>query len=474
MKKLITFMQGKHSLRQFLPFAMLVMAFMVTGCPHKDYTVQLEPHGNVIKRTLVFFCADGVNSNNIPNYQTFDAEELAAITALYPINSLTTNGGRYSVQGDFTNEMPNDVGGAGVYTNLLTTLGEAGFYVERFRGNDDLAGMTERQFKIAGHVADLIVGWSHAELGQQPGYDKLHQFLDVDFRRDLKNLTAYWWEGNVVSSYKTNASEEFAVRFGQYLLERGYFTLGEMPRMFRDFSANNSQALLPLIQRLVAREMGVPDTEPVPASLAFLGDQTNLDKSFTNYLAGTDEYQAKLKQWDEDKKLNPNAKQPDPSDVVGDLIGNLVDFDLFGGNPDHLAVRLSLPSPPVHSNGRWDAALKQVVWESDIVGRTNATQMPLSCYASWVQPAEDFQTAHLGKVALTGDDLTEYCLWRSGQDAQRGGEWDSFIDHLKPGTGLMASLDAFRFSGEPDQTATNDQQIIPSAFPRELLKNALK
>jgi len=77
-------------------------------------------------------------------------------------------------------------------------------------------------------------------------------------------------------------------------------------------------------------------------------------------------------------------------------------------------------------------------------------------------------------VALTGDDLTEYCLWRSCQDAQRSGEWDSFLAGLKPGAGLMASLDSFRFSGEPDQTATNDQQTIPSAFPRELLKNALK
>ena len=475
MKKLITFIREWHSLRKCLPLSLAAMAFVVTGCPHNDYTVQLKPHGNVIERTLMFYCADGVDTNNgTPNYQAFDAKELAAISALYPANALITNGWRYSIRGDFTDSMPGDVGGAGVYTNLVTSLGDAGFYVERFRGNDDLAGMTERQFKAAGQLTDLIIGWSQTELGQEPGYDKLHQFLDVDLRRDLKNASWYFWEGNMVGNYKTNASAEFAVRFGQYLLERGYFTLAETPEIFGDLSADNPQALLPRIQRLVARKMGVPDTDPVPASLAFLGDETNMEKSFTNYLAGTDAYHAKLKQWDEDKKLKPDANQPEPSSLVADLVGNLFDFNQFSGQPDHLTVRLSLSSPPVHSNGRWDADLKQVVWESDIVGGTNATRLPFSCYATWVQPDEQFQTEHLGKVALTGNDLTQYSLWRSGQDAQRGGEWDSFLAGLKPGAGLMASLDAFRFSGEPNQTVTNDQQNIPSAIPRELLKNALK
>jgi hypothetical protein len=222
--------------------------------------------------------------------------------------------------------------------------------------------------------------------------------------------------------------------------------------------------------------MGVPDTEPVPASLAFLADDALLEKSFTNYLAGTDVYRAKLKQWEEDKKLKPDTKQPDPSEVAGDAVENLVDLNLFGGTPDHLTVQLSLPAPPVQSNGRWDYALKQVVWQSDIMDRTNMTHLPFTCYASWAQADEEFQKAHLGKVALTGNELSEYCLWRSGQDAQHGDEWDAFLAGLKPDAGLMEKLDAFRFTGEPSQVETNDQQNIPtpSAYPRELLKNALK
>jgi len=72
------------------------------------------------------------------NIQAFEPGELAAITALYPANNLINVGNRYTIQGEFSNELPNDVGGAGAYNHLTNSLGEAGFYMERFRGNDDL------------------------------------------------------------------------------------------------------------------------------------------------------------------------------------------------------------------------------------------------------------------------------------------------------------------------------------------------
>ena len=224
MKKPGILIRGKQSLYKCLPLALAAMALVVTGCPHNQYVVQLKPQGSRIERTLVFYCEDGVNTNTgTPNYQAFNADELVAITALYPAQGMTNNGGRYIARGEFTNELPADVGGAGAYTNLTTSLGEAGFYVERFRGNDDLAAMSERHFQAADRLAELMLGWSQMELGREAGYDKLHQFLDVDFRRDLKNLGAYWWEGQLASSYKTNADEEFAVRFGQYLVRTRIF-----------------------------------------------------------------------------------------------------------------------------------------------------------------------------------------------------------------------------------------------------------
>jgi hypothetical protein len=478
MKKLESLIPTKLLPHKVLPFALAAMALVVTGCPHNQYIVQLKPHGNIIERTLVFYREDGINTNTgAPNYKPFDPAELAAITSLYPAQGLTTDGKRYVARGEFTHALPHDVGGAGAYTNLSTSLGKAAFYVERFRGNDDLTSMSERRFKAADQLTDMVLGWSQMELGREPGYDRLRQFLDLDFRRDLKNLSAYWWDGQLAGAYKTNADEEFAVRFGQYLFERGYFTMEEIPRLFRDASGDDSQALLRRMQRLVARKMGLPETEPVPPSLAFLADETLLKDSFDKYFASTDLYRAKLKQWEEDKKLKPDRKPPEPSEVADDAIRNFIEFDsnLFG-QPDHLAVRLSLPAAPVHSNGRWDQALKQVVWETDIEDRTNASHVPFSCYASWALADEEYQMKHFGRVALTGDKLTQYCLWRSSQNEQEGGEWDAFVASLQPGSGLVGMLDAFRFSHEPEQPGTNGQEKTPSpsAYPRELLKTALR
>src|SRR5580658_2544675 len=142
-------------MKKILPLALAAMAVMVTGCPHDQYIVELKPRGNTIERTLVFYREDGVDTNTGgPNYQRFDAAELAAITALYPAQGLASDGLRYTARGEFARALPNDVGGAGVYTNLTNSLGEAGFYVERFRGSDDVAGMSERRGKAADRLTD--------------------------------------------------------------------------------------------------------------------------------------------------------------------------------------------------------------------------------------------------------------------------------------------------------------------------------
>lgn len=476
MKRMEILLREKASFSRFLPLVLVAMALVVTGCPRNQYFVELKPKGDVMQRTLTFYREDGVNTNTgLPNYQAFDAGELAAITALYPAPGLTNEGLRYIARGEFIKELPNDMGGAGSYTHLTNSLGEANLYVERFRGSDDLAGMTERRFEAADQLTDVLLGWSRMQLGGEPGYDQLHRFLDVDFRRDLKNLGAYCWEGQLAGNYTTNADDELAVRFGQYLIEHGYLTINEVPAVFGEVEGDDSQALMHRVQRLVARKMGVPDTKPVPAALAFLGDEATMEKSLDKYLTGTDLYQARLKQWAEDKKQKPDLKQPEPSEVLNKPIGDLLEFDLFG-QPDHLTVRLSLSTPPLHSNGRWDETLKQVIWESDIEGRTNAEHFPFFCYANWVQPDDQFQKKHFGRVILAGDDLTHYCLWRGGQDEPHGAEWDAFVAGLKPDRELAGKIDAFRFADEPVREGTNVSETIASlsAYPRELLKTALK
>ena len=177
-----------------------MLAVLVTGCPHNEYIVQLKPESKGIERTLVFYTSDGTESNGNPKVVPFDTNELKVILAGYPAQTLTDSNGQHVVQGDFTSAFPNDVGGAGAYSHLPTSLGEADFYEERFRGNDDLAGLARQRSLAADQLADLVLGWSKAELRREPGYLKLRQFLDQDFRRDLKNLGDYCWEGQLVNN----------------------------------------------------------------------------------------------------------------------------------------------------------------------------------------------------------------------------------------------------------------------------------
>ena len=216
------------------------LAALVTGCPHNDYTVELTPRGNVIERNLTFYRVDGANTNGAPNYQSFPSNELAAITALYPPGQVTREGEKHIARAEFAGALPPDVGGAGSYKHFVSSLGSAGFYLERFRGNDDLAAQATKRLAAADQLSDLVLGWSRAEFRHEPRYQNLRRFLDGDFRRDLKNLSLYLWAGDVSSLCKPEATEEFIVRFGQYLIERGYLKVDDALALVPIFSGDDS------------------------------------------------------------------------------------------------------------------------------------------------------------------------------------------------------------------------------------------
>ena len=158
---------GRFSRKRFWPpLVLALLCVLVTGCPHNDYTIELKPKGAVIERTLTFYRADG-GSTNAPD---FPSNQLAAITRLYPAGALKPNQQRYVVTGEFAGALPNDVGGAGAYTNFTTSLGATAFYAERFRGDDDLAAKTARQFRAADQLTDLVIGWTRTEFGRGRDY----------------------------------------------------------------------------------------------------------------------------------------------------------------------------------------------------------------------------------------------------------------------------------------------------------------
>jgi hypothetical protein len=441
---------------------------LVTGCPHNDYTIELTPRGNVIERKLVFYRADGTESKGVPKYEGFPSNELAAISALYPHGALTPEGERHFARGEFSGATPGDVGGAGAYTNYSSSLGSAGFYIERFRGSDDLSAQQEKRLTAADQLADLVVGWSKAEFGLEPRYQDLRRFLDVDVRRDLKNAALYSWVGDIASSYQEHAQEEFIGRFGLYLVERGYLKLADAPLVAQLMVGSDTSVAATLAQRLVAEKLGMPPSGTTRDRLAFLVDPVALQKSWETFLSGTELYQSRMRKWHEEEqegKHEADAKEPTPSEVANDLVAALITSG-SSGEDDHLTVRLALPSVPDHTNGKWDEARRQVVWDSALEAKESAARLPVFCYAIWSQPENQFQQDHFGRVILKGDDLLKYNLWRAQLNEPQAGEWEKLLLSLWPDE-LTNKLAAFEFS------AVGQVQAASASYAKELIKSAL-
>ncbi|MFO1488197.1 MAG: hypothetical protein U1F65_06955 [Verrucomicrobiota bacterium] len=415
------------------------LALLVTGCPHNDYTVELTPRQQAIERKLVFFRADGMNTNGMPNYQSFPSNELASISALYQ-NQVTKDGKRHLAHGEFTENLPADIGGKGSYHWFSNSLGSAGIYAERFRGNDDLAARTQERLAAADQLADLILGWSRAEFGREPHYKELRQFLDTHVRRDLKNLALHLLAGEAASSVKPDSTKDFLLRFAQYLHERGYWRVEDAPLLARIQSGGHDGDMLLLIKRVFAEKLGAAP------SLAIFDDTATTEASWKKHLAGTDAYRTRFRQWQKAKKTDPELAQPEPAAVANDLMAVLVDSG-SSGEDDQLTVRLHLAGAPDHTNGKWEETRQQVVWESPLEPNPSARRLPVFCYASWTQPSRTFQESHFGRVILRGDDLLKYCLWQKGLQPADAAEWERHLGGLKPGQALT---NRFEFSTEAD------------------------
>ncbi len=484
-------------MRKSHALCLAALALAVTGCPSNQYTVELTPRGKVIERKLTFYCADGTDTNGVPNYQAFSADELRAIRRCYPRGGVVNDGQRHIATGEFAAALPDDVGGAGSYTLLTNSLGSAAFYVERFRGSDDVAARVQALLKTADKLVDYIIGWSRQELGGERHYQDLRRFLDGDFRQDVRNLGLHGWMAGAAITTRAPAPEEFAIRFAQYLVERGYFKMEDAPELARSFTSGDGRPVLRLFQQLVAQKLKVPRSKPMPQSLEFMTDPDRFDQSWESYLATTTEYRIKLRHW-QMKKISAEAEtigqkmagyfstqsstnktaaptipdKPQPSEVANELISQLLESN-FSGPGDHLTVRLRLPAAPTHTNGKWDDAGKQVVWEADLAERTGSIQLPAFCYASWMEAQETFQRTHFGNVVLKGDDLLQYCLWRGALDDKQAREWETFLSGMQPSEGLADRIGKFRFSGGPLQAASTSPPENPVDFPVRLIKSAL-
>ena len=454
-------------------FLALLIAF-VMGCntDHYEYEITLIPKGEALERQLI--CWRKHTSQVQTRIISFPKAELQRIAAAYETPPPVPQGNKCNFATEVTASTPNDVGGSGTFTHWETSLGSVSTYTERFRGNDNLIPTLETRQQSAERLVTLLADWLAAELEDEPGTSELQQYLHREFREDLKNLSLYTWACTLASHYGENTNEEFLIRVGHYLSERGYFTPEQLPTLLRtleDFNNETPHVILAQTQRFITSKMGIPENQPIPDCLEFLASATTVENSLGRHLRETVEFKQLLTSWNAERATNPESPEPVPFAVLESLVSEtfLGDFELFGNRPDQLHVTLKLPTVPFATNGKWDEPEEQVQWSCNIAATKSAqTEFPRLLYASWSIPHKAEQERHFGQVVLEGAELGRYCLWHQALTEAEAHEWNKFVSLLRPGNTLVGKLKQFRFSNE-QSGRENDL----AALPRNLILSAL-
>ena len=451
----------------------IVLGLVLAGCKRDSYEVEIRPEGEAFQRQLT--CWHVNDEGRSPEIEPLDSEQLARLSHLYPKRESPSDAKKQVFSGRFTGNTPADIDGAGSYTHFTSPLGSTSCYVERFRGDDDLASELAKRNEAADNLADLARGWLTAELGHDPNFPLLKTFLDVDLRRDLKNLGVYAWTCQATDDFAGKAGAELFVRAGQYFVERGYLSPQQIPLLLRGLTDRNPNAVLAHVQRFLARKMDVSDDRPLPASLGFLSDLPKVEASLDKYVRSTELFQKRLAAFKSQKKGRSDAKEPTPEEFVGELLRDVavVAFGgLLGSREDSLDLKLHCDRKPYASNGKWDEKGATVSWSNTLGPRA----LPVECFALWSTPDQPFQEQHFGKVLLTGEPLARYVIWYRGLKPDEAHEWDQFLGRLKPGPEEKAAVAGFRFTGDakPDPAKPKEKPASLADTPRQLILGAMK
>jgi hypothetical protein len=425
---------------------LLAAIIVCPGCVEYEYTIEMMPQGDAMKRTISF-------SSNLSE------QDKQSVTKFYP-EQIDVN----TFSGAFKVELPNDVGGAGFYTHVVTAMGSASTYTERFRGNDDINRHIEDFQTFVDKYVNFTINWLEFELGKDPNFGNLREFLDKDLRADAKNFGLYFWLGSVIEPYDSNAVEEMKLRTIHYLEERGYIAPGQADILMKRSDRNGEEELCKLARDIVAREIGYCQNDDGSGKLAFLDSAESIEKSVIRYIHSTQRFK---QMWDEEKKSQDDANLAPPDIDIHKFIAEDFPFEFdWGLMPYKVNVRLKCSQKPFETNGQWDEPNEMVHWSSYLQGKDN---LPTFYYAEWSEPNSDFQSCHFGRVILDGKNLAEYCYWEKSIEEGQAQQWEEFISGIDPNMEISETVRAFRFSGE----SADPNAATLAQFPRMLIINAL-
>ncbi len=311
---------------------LLAAAAVQTGCTKRIYEIEMTADGETLTRQITvsegkptpskeFFEEHNALHDPVEHvYYPLPDEEKLMLQKLYPQQMTDTpDENILRFRGSFTGSTPQDVGGAGLLMHYETQMGSTGIYIERFRG-ENMAGHVTRGQQAADRLADLFIGWFESEMKADPRFPQLREWMDTQFRDDLKNLSVLTW----AMSLRAQTSDEpqlgeIVPRIVQYLMERGYFTADDLPAMVRNIYAGEWGELgsitLILPPKMLARRMGIDAAEKLPDSLAFLSEPHRAAESFRRYVENTDAYKAELAEWEKARQADPPPPNQPPKKI---------------------------------------------------------------------------------------------------------------------------------------------------------------
>lgn len=397
---------------------------LLTGCPHNEYVIELRATATGLQRELTCSRQD-TGTNGAIEYREFPADELAQISRCYAqAGSASSN--IHSFSGVFSGGMPADLDGWGKFSCLTSSLGQAFFYLERFRGSTNLTGQIAERLKAVDELVDLLLGWTKKELGREKNYRELRKQLDTKLRRDLKEISLAWLlKGSVEENDLLPA-----------LIERGYFAEGTLMGM-------EHPALLALLRSYFRSALKLPTAASDPAGLRSLRTQEAFVQSASNYLSSTKQYKLASKASAGQAVVE---ERPNSLEVVQDLADRAFAVYRPSKNAgDQLQLRLHLPVAPAASNGDWQEDERAVSWKISQPPRNSEYGNPAeNAYATWAVADQQTQERIFGGLVLTNQALVDYCQWQHSLSPDQKRQWNALLESLKPGSTTALATFEFR------------------------------
>lgn len=385
-----------------------------------------------------------------------------------------------SIVGEVKGQFDNTV----FFDMKICPLGTSYVYVEDSGGSYDTAEQLKTVQSAADNLIPLIRTWARIKYSKLEGYEKLDEFLNTTFRKDLADLAIMIFLFVSDSQLEVTPDDTFANivklprigQIGMFLSKRGYI---DQNKFFMIISDNWE---IGLSREALAAKTGLKGK----ILDELVNDTSGIDKllkDFKKTLETSDEYKRFAANFIKKHKTKAPATQPtskpqvkpvkdiDNDEIFLEYIDNKLKIRsyIFENNTkiSPLKISLALVSPPARTNGKWNEKLSRIEWVGRLVTEGNVkSHIPQTRYAIWAIPDVEYQKKHYGKVLVDSDKLVSFVGFYLNLPADAKKQCDELLEALTP-ENYVDRIKAFKFSAPHEKLTFPvwDFGIVPTGSP---------